>query len=351
VWSRRDRKPIRKTFATIGEALEWRQEAQVALRRGTLRGPSVITIAEAAKEWLVAAEAGVVRTRSGTAYKPSALRSYRQVLNGAVIPAFGRLRLTALTTNVLQDYADRAVAAGRSPSTIRNTLLPLRAIYRRALLRGEVSVNPTLKLQLPAVRPRRERVARADEAAALIEALPAGDRALWATAFFSGLRRGELQALCWSDVDLEQNLIQVRQAWDRRAGLIEPKSRSGKRRVPLTQALRRHLVAHRLQQGPGGSGFVFANRHGRPFDPGTVVNRARKTWREAGLKPLTLHDCRHTYAAYMIAAGINTKALSTYMGHASITITIDRYGHLLPGNEREAAGLLDLWLQDAERRA
>jgi integrase len=96
---------------------------------------------------------------------------------------------------------------------------------------------------------------------------------------------------------------------------------------------------------------VFANRHGRPFDPGTVLSRARKAWREQGLEPLTLHDCRHTYAAYMIAAGVNTKALSTYMGHASITITIDRYGHLLPGNEREAAGLLDLWRQEAESGA
>jgi integrase len=347
VWSRRDRKPIRKTFATVSEALEWRQEAQVALRRGTLRGPSALTIDGAAEEWLAAADAGVVRTRSGTAYKPSALRSYRQVLNGAVVPVFGRLRLTALTTNMLQDFVDRAVAAGQSPSTIRNTLLPLRAIYRRALQRGEVAVNPTLRLQLPAVPARRERVARADEAAALIDAIPPGDRALWATALYSGLRRGELQALCWSDVDFEQNLIHVRQAWDSKAGLIEPKSRSGRRRVPLTQALRRHLLAHRLRQGGGGSGFVFANGHGRPFDPGTVLSRARKAWRENGLESLTLHDCRHTYAAYMIAAGINTKALSTYMGHASITITIDRYGHLLPGNEQQAARLLDLWLQNA----
>jgi integrase len=70
-------------------------------------------------------------------------------------------------------------------------------------------------------------------------------------------------------------------------------------------------------------------------------------WATAGLQPLTLHECRHTYAAYMIAAGINTKALSTYMGHASITITLDRYDHLLPGNEHQAATLLDNWLTQA----
>jgi integrase len=67
-------------------------------------------------------------------------------------------------------------------------------------------------------------------------------------------------------------------------------------------------------------------------------------WREAGLNPIGLHECRHTFASLMIAAGVNAKALSVYMGHASITITLDRYGHLMPGNETEAAGLRDAYL-------
>jgi integrase len=67
-------------------------------------------------------------------------------------------------------------------------------------------------------------------------------------------------------------------------------------------------------------------------------------WERAGLAAIGLHECRHTYAALMIAAGVNAKALSTYMGHASITITLDRYGHLMPGNEREAAGMLAAYL-------
>src|SRR5581483_5281369 len=115
------------------------------------------------------------------------------------------------------------VTAGRSPSTIRNALLPLRAIYRRALQRGDVAVNPTVKLALPAVRGRRDRVARGDEAAALLGALPASERALWATALYAGLRMGELQALDWSDIDLDANLIRVERSWDRQAGFIEPK--------------------------------------------------------------------------------------------------------------------------------
>ena len=67
-----------------------------------------------------------------------------------------------------------------------------------------------------------------------------------------------------------------------------------------------------------------------------LTRRAHTAWRTAGLTPIGLHECRHTYAAFMIAAGVNAKALSTYMGHSSITITFDRYGHLMPGSEEEA---------------
>ncbi|MBA2579299.1 MAG: tyrosine-type recombinase/integrase, partial [Thermoleophilaceae bacterium] len=71
----------------------------------------------------------------------------------------------------------------------------------------------------------------------------------------------------------------------------------------------------------------------------------------AGLGSITLHECRHTFASLMIAAGVNAKALSTYMGHANIAITLDRYGHLMPGNEEEAAGLLDAYLERADTAA
>ena len=137
-------------------------------------------------------------------------------------------------------------------------------------------------------------------------------------------------------------------SWDRQAGFVAPKSRSGNRRVPITPTLRRELLNHRLKQGTGSRGFVFPNTRGNgPFNPGTLALHTKKAWPAAGLTPIGLHECRHSYAAYMIAAGINTKAFSTYMGHSSITITLDRYGHLLPGNEPEAAHLLENGLQSA----
>jgi integrase len=317
----------------------------VAVRRQTMRAPTSITVQEAAAEWLAAAEAGLVRTRSGSNYKPSALRAYSEAVRTKLVLELGHMRLSGVSRNCVQDLVDRLVAQGFAPSSVRNAILPLRAIYRRAVDRGDVAVNPTLKLSLPAVRASQERVARAAEAAALIAALPLADRGLWATAIYAGLRRGELQALDWADIDLEQGLIRVERSWDRRAGLIEPKSRSGKRRVPIPDVLRSHLLVHRLQQGQG---FVFAGKNGRPFDPGSVATRAREAWAGAGLDPIGLHQCRHTYAAFMIAAGVNAKALSSYMGHSTITVTLDRYGHLLPGNEHEAAARLDAWLAGAD---
>src|SRR5215211_5774474 len=144
VWSARDGRTIRKTFATLADARAWRAEAQSALRRGTLRAPTRTTLTEAAGEWLGAARAGIVRTRSGEIYKPSALRSYEQALRLKVLPELGHLRLSALGRNAVQDLVDRLVAEGLSPSSVRNAILPLRAIYRRAVARSNVLVNPTL---------------------------------------------------------------------------------------------------------------------------------------------------------------------------------------------------------------
>ena len=319
----------------------------MALRRGKLNAPSRRTVAEAAEEWLSAARRGIVRTRSGDPYKPSAIRAYECALGSFIVPALGPRRLSAVTRNDVQDLVDRLVAEGRAPSTVGNAVLPLRAIYRRASAREEVATNPTLGLALPRDRRRRERVARANEASALVAALPAAHQALWATALYAGLRRGELAALRWSCVDLEAGVLSVERSWDRVAGLVAPKSRSGERRVPIPSALRSRLIAHRLRQGTGGQGFVFSADGERPWDLSAVLRRAKRGWGKAGLRPISLHECRHTYAAYMIAAGVNAKALSAYMGHSSITVTLDRYGHLMPGAEREAAALLDGYLDRA----
>jgi integrase len=340
VFSQRDRRTIRKTFRTISDARAWRAEAHSALRLGTLRAPTRATVYEAAAEWLAFAKSEVIRARSGQPYKPSALRSYEQALRTKVVPELGHLRLSAVTRASVQDLVDKLVASGAKPSTVRNALLPLRAIYRRAISRSEVLVNPTLGLALPAARERRDRIARPKEARALLEALSADDQVVWATALYAGLRRGEIRGLRWCDVDFDHGLIRVERSWDDKVGAIEPKRRAGRRRVPLAKPLRAYLVAHRLRSSAGEEELVFGRGRGRAINTDTLARRARTAWRKHGLAPIGLHECRHTYAAFMIAAGVNAKALSAYMGHSSVTMTLDRYGHLMPGHEGEAAEML-----------
>jgi len=346
-YSRRDGKTLRQTFPTLAAAKAWRAEAQTAIRRGTLRGPSDITIAEACDAWERGVQEGSIRNRSGDPYKPSVIRGYSQSIRLYIKPELGSRKLSSLSRIDVQDFADRLLATGLDPSTVKNTLKPLRVIYRRALARSEVAINPTSALELPACRGRRLRVADPAEAAALIEALPAADRAVWGLALYAGLRRGELWALRWEDVDLEAGVIHVRRAWDDKEGEIEPKSEAGTRRVPIAAVLRRFLVEHKLRQGGDGAMRVVIDFDGKMKHSTTLTERAHKIWRKAGLNPIGLHECRHTFASLMIAAGVNAKALSTYIGHASISITMDRYGHLMPGSEAEAAGSLNAYLESA----
>jgi integrase len=350
VFDGRSGKRIRKTFDTSTGARMWRQDALVALRMGTLRASDGRTLKAAADEWLAAARSGEVRNRSGDRYKPSAIRGYEQNLRLRVLPDLADRKFTAIRRVDLQELVDRLHASDLSPSSVQCALLPLRAMYRRALARGEVAINPTTGLELPAIRGGRDRIAAPDEATRLLDALPATDRPLWATAMYAGLRRGELRAIRWEDIDLAAGKIHVRRGWDDVEGEITPKSAKGVRTVPIAAVLRDYLDEHRLRALD--TKFVFGD--GQPFRPDAVAKRAKDAWEGAKLTRITLHECRHTYASLMIAAGVNAKALSTYMGHANIAITLDKYGHLMPGNEQEAATLLDAYLErcaDAARAA
>jgi integrase len=331
-WSAREQKKLRKTFTNLNEAKNWRADSGGAIRKGTLRSPTRTTLREASEAWL----AGSIRTRSGDPFKPSSIRGYDQALTLRVLPELGALRLSEIRRDHLQDLCDGMLGEGSDASTIRNTLMPVRAIYRRAVSRGDVTVNPTASLDLPAV--------------------PEADRATWATAMYAGLRLGELRALRWEDVDLTAGIIRVERSWDPAAGVIEPKSQAGRRTVPIASVLREHLVRHALATGRR-AGFVFGRSAEKVFESVSVWRRAQKAWEDANaqraeaelesLQGIGLHECRHTFASLMIASGVNAKTLAAFMGHASVTTTLDRYGHLFPGAESQAAALLDGYLERA----
>jgi integrase len=186
---------------------------------------------------------------------------------------------------------------------------------------------------------------------------------VWATAMYGGLRRGELQALRANDIDLATGLIHLEHGWDEKEGQIALKSRAGRRVVPIAAVLREFVAEHQRRVPRAGGDLAFGRTTRTPFDAKVLQERADRAWKavnrrervaakEQGRKSslltrITLHECRHTFASLMIAAGVNAKALQTYMGHSSVAITLDRYGHLMPGSEAEAAGLLDTYLAAA----
>lgn len=337
VYDKTTGKRIRNTLPNKTAAKNWRQDTYAALRRGDLTTEEGPTLQVAVDSWLDGARAGTITNRSGDVFKPSAVRHYEKNLRLRVLDTLGPLRLREIRHSDLQNLVDDLLEAGCAPSTIHNAITPLRAIYRRALIRGTVLVNPTRGLEMPAIRSTGRLFASPQQAAALLAAVQIPERAIWATALYAGLRKGELQALQWADVNLASGVIHVRRGWDPQEGEIAPKSAKGDRKVPIAAALRDVLLEHRGLADVAG--WVFG-----PLAVNVWGKHAGDVAEAAGIGRLTPHSARHTYASLMIAAGVNAKALSTFMGHANIGITLDLYGHLMPGAEDEAASLLDAYL-------
>jgi integrase len=345
------KRKVSKTFRTLAEAQRWRAGAQTQAAKGVRLAGTAQTLNDAAEAFVDGIAAGNIRAKNGERYKPSVVREYERSLRLHVLPTLGGAKLSRIQRRDIQRLADDMLVSGADPSTIRNALKPLQVIHRRAIEDGDLALNPCERLRLPAVRGRRERIASPAEAGALIAALRPEDRALWGCAFYAGLRRGELRALVWSDVDLASGVIHVDRSMTGHGETGAPKSRAGRRRVPIVAALRDLLIEHKLI-ARRDEGHVFGSAGTQPFTPTAVRRRALTAWRKAGLHPIGLHECRHTFASLLIAAGVNAKAISAYLGHASIQTTFDLYGHLMPGNEDEAVALVDAYLEreGTERR-
>jgi integrase len=367
VFSVRDGKKIRKTHPTEAAARTWRADALGAVGRGALRTAAATTLREAFEAFLAGARDGAIRDRKGHVYKASTIRRWESALTTkrdrdgkpiahrrrgepertgfSLLDELGPKRLADIGRNDLQDVIERMLGWGLDPSSIRNTMNALRPVFRRAVNRNELIVNPTRGLEIPAPKGKRLRIADPVEAAALIGATTKADQTLWATACYAGLRLGELQALRWGCVDLAKGLIRVEWSYDpKEHKFIDVKSSASNRNVPIPAALRDHLLELKLDTLRGDEDLVFGRTTATPFIGANVHSRACTKWRKASLTPLGFHEARHTFASLMIAADVNVKAISTYMGHASVKITLDRYGHLMPNSESEAAARLDAYL-------
>jgi integrase len=183
-----------------------------------------------------------------------------------------------------------------------------------------------------------------------------GDRLepLYVLALNTGMRQGELLALKWDDVDLERSLVRVRRTLtrsDKGFVLGEPKTKKSRRTIRLTpgavQALRAHLSRQLEEMERAGSlyepgGLIFATEMGTIINPSNLRNRSLKPLlRRAELRPIRFHDLRHTCATLLLGKDINPKIVSEMLGHASVSITLDIYSHLLPDMQEKAAKALE----------
>jgi integrase len=364
IYLAREKKKVRKTFAREAEARSWRAEAKREADRGALtaRPRDGRTLAGALWEFVHGMEVGTVRPKGRERYKPSTTRSYEMALRVHIEPsAVAGIKVADVRRRDLQALADELLGSGLSSATVSNVINPIQAFFRRAVDRDELAYNPSERIDFPNGRSKRPgRIASPAEAAALLAALDVEDRPVWATAFYAGLRRGELQALRARDIDLEGNLITVERGWDQVEGVIEPKSRAGRRGVPLLTILRDYLEEHLCRMDRSGDDLVFGRTARQAFYASTVDGRAKRAWTRANkrereeaegegrepdlLKQISLHLCRHTFASLLIDAGANPKAIQEFMGHSKIQTTFDVYGHLLPGSRDEVRERMDAYL-------
>jgi integrase len=182
-------------------------------------------------------------------------------------------------------------------------------------------------------------------------------------AVFTGMRRGEILALRWADVDLGNATLSVRRSLEEthRNGLRfkEPKSRSGIRQVDLppllVDALRRHRSEQAKLRLSLGSAWkdhdlVCCSPDGGPMSPDNLSSSFPKLVRRLGIPRIRFHDLRHTHASLLLRQGVHPKVVSERLGHSGVGLTLDTYSHLLPGLQREAAERLNSLLNEATNR-
>ncbi len=334
----------------------------------TVVAPAGPTVAAALEGLTTGMAKGTILDRSGRPYRASTVRSYKEAIRRYLAPKLGHLRLTEVRRADVQRLVDDMHVAGLAGSTVRNKLDPLRVLYRRAMQDEQIGRSPVEKLRLPALTSEPRKVVDPERAGVLLDALPDDERAWWSTAFYAGLRVGELRALRWRHVDFDAGVIRVQAGWDDAEGEQDTKTTAGARTVPLVGRLRADLARRKLATGRDGDDLCFGRTPTQAFVRSTPRSRALRAWgwkqtanpessgpkhvwvkaREDALEPLTPHEARHTCASYLAAAGLTPKEAQTAMGHADIRTTMNIYAKAVPGWERQATAKLDAYLGATE---
>jgi len=287
--------------------------------------------------------------------RASTYASYDDIVRLHLIPGLGHIPLAKLSPDEVQAFLNAKLESGLSPRRVAM----LHAILRRALVTAErwgLASRNVAKLVDPPRVPRHEIRPLTPEQARLLLDAAVGDRleALYVTALATGLRQGELLGLRWEDVDLEaRKTLRVSHSLARVKGkleLLEPKTERSRRMVVLPEvvvtALRAHRTRQRMERLVAGSrwvdtGHVFATTVGTALDAATVTRSFQRALDRAGLPRNRFHDLRHAAATFLLAQGFTLEDVKNLLGHSSIVLTSNTYGHVLEQRQRQVARGMD----------
>ena len=335
----------RATFfgASHAEVKEKLNEARKRLQAGAPAKDARSRLSEVVEEWITTSLAASDR-------KPATKTTYAILLRTHVLTDdLASMPIGRIKTSDIESLIVRLRAKRLSPSTVRQIYTVLRQVFdtavRDELLRG----NPAAKLRRPTVTSRESRALLPREVAALLTAAERSSyEPLLRVLVTTGLRRGEALALRWADVDLNNGLLTIRGTLARTSeGLrvVPPKTERSKRTIPISRSTVATLRAVRAAQDKTrakagraweDSDLVFTTELGAPLDPRNALRAATTAARKAGLAGVGLHTLRHTAASTMLEAGVPLRTVSEILGHASIQVTGDIYGHVSTEGARSA---------------
>lgn len=309
------------------------------LYRGTLHAPKPVIFREFAVQWLQYVEGRL---------RPLTLRSYEQLVRLHLIPAFGDLLLSQVTAEHAQSLMSTCrKEKGLSPRTTNYVLAVLKRMYRYAHQRKLIRENPIQYVSALKYEMQEMEFLTPAEIRLLLQHADEPYRTLFLTAALTGMRMGEILGLQWGDVDWHNNVIRVRRSlfWfhTNRTALVggserqwwrfsPPKTRMSIRSVVLSPKVREALEVYKCGSPRSPHDLVFCNQEGGPLVGRRVYEQHfLHTLARAGLRKIRFHDLRHTFASLLVAQGAHVKVISSQLGHTSVTTTMDRYAHLLPG--------------------
>lgn len=341
----------KRRWETIGpnRHLAERRLAQVLaeIHSGAYLEPKPILFSEFAARWLK--DYAAIQT------KPSTYETYRLIIGKRFNPVFGHLPLSQITTHRIESFLASSIREqGLAPKTANNGFILLSTMLKHARRWGYLRQNPAEGIKRLSVAPRETDFLTPEEIKLLLQHSDEPYRTLFLTAILTGMRQGELLGLQWGDVDFVQNRIQVKRSlwWRCREDMknleestwvfVTPKSHYSRRSIVMSPRLREALELHKINGPVSAHDLVFCNRSGGPLEPRYVVkHQFFPALARAGLRRIRFHDLRHTFATLLIHQGENVKFIQNQMGHASITTTMNVYGHLMPETHKEAGAKLD----------